>query len=60
MEAEEYENLYKHGKDFINGINNINNLINDNLNQVPLNIFNLIPFKTELIIIIHQKCGKNY
>ena len=27
MEAEEYENLYKHGKDFINGINNINNLI---------------------------------
>ena len=50
MQVEESENLDKNDKDFINDINKSDYQIIDNLNQIPPNLFNPIPFQTKLFI----------
>ena len=55
MEIEEEENLFENDKNFKEGINQGNiNINNDELNEIPSNIYNPVQFQTEILINYFQ------
>ena len=50
MDIEEDENLIENDEEFIKGLGNDNNIINNNLSENPPNIFNPPQFQTEILL----------
>ena len=50
MDTEEDENLIENDEEFIKGLGNDNNIINNNLSENRPNIFNPPQFQTEILL----------
>ena len=54
MLGQQIGNLPEINREFINGRNNNNNIINEDLNDNPTNIYNPAQFQTEILIYFFQ------